>query len=134
MIRKTVKTRKFFARDPRMGSGFVRSINLLQLLQDNSLDTKEIRIELGKNIKIRTLFLREVRIWIQESKYIPCITCMKRACTKSFKLLNCVIRSINDCLIPIDNRERLMLLCSSNDSMKLLHRYSHARNSFRVFN
>jgi len=63
----------------------------------------------------------------------PAPTCMKRPRTESFKLSSRAIWAINDCLILIGNRGHLMLLCSSSDSMKSLHRCSHTRNSSRIF-
>jgi len=66
------------------------------------------------------------------SALYPALTCMKHLRTESFKLSSRAIWAINDCLIPIGNRGRLML-CSSSDSMKSFHRCSHARNSSRIF-
>ena len=51
---------------------------------------------------------------------------MHESSTNSFRLLRRAIYVISDCLLPIDNHERLIRLCSSNDSINSSHRYSHA--------
>jgi len=78
-------------------------------------------------------FERGVYFVPSESRVVSGIHLYEMSTTESFKFLSHAIWTINDCLTPIGNRGRLMLLCSSNDS-KSLHRCSHAKNSFRVFN
>ena len=51
-------------------------------------------------------------------------TCTSRPRTESFKLSSLTIYVITDCLLSIDNRERLAWLYSSRDSMSLSH-HSH---------
>jgi len=53
---------------------------------------------------------------------------------ESFKLLSRAIHATNNCLLPMDNRGRLIQLHSSSDSMNLLQRCSHAVNSSIAFN
>jgi len=86
------------------------------------------------------VFITAVNIWLSNAISIsryrsPAVystpICTKRSCTVFFKFSS---RAINDCLTPIDNRGRLIQLYSFSDSIKLLQRCSHARNSFRVFN
>jgi len=64
----------------------------------------------------------------------PAPTCTKRSRTASFKFSSRAIQAINDCFTPIDNRGRLIRLCSSSDSINSSQRCSHAINSSRVFN
>jgi len=58
----------------------------------------------------------EICIYRSSVRLYPELSYTNRSCTKSFKLLSCAIRATNNCLLPIDNRGRLIRLCSSNDS------------------
>ena len=74
---------------------------------------------------VRIRLSNAVSMTHQWSPYpMPTSTNLSR--TDSFRLLSRAIHAISDCLLPIDNHERLIRLCSSNDSINSSHRYSHA--------
>jgi len=64
----------------------------------------------------------------------PAPTCTKCPRTASFKFSSRAMRATNDYFTPIDNRGRLIRLCSSSDSINSSQQCSHVINSSCIFN